>query len=410
MIRTPFSTAIGISQIIRMWWRRGSTRWHITSNPVRRRGAIPTLFSTAIGISQTIRMRPRRGLSPLAHYLQSGAAEGRDPLPFFDSDWYLANNPEVAKAGINPLVHYVQSGAAEGRDPHLLFDCHWYLTKNPDVAESGINPLVHYVLSGASEGRQPRPADRCSRECGVLEIPFEIWRSPPSLVDRDVCLFVTYSPDGHLWNHVLHYLNSLVAEQFSVVLVIATDGIKQVLPPELEAVDGILVRTAHGRDFAAWAAGLAIFPDLWHARTLILANDSVYGPIDGNAFKSVVQRVRSSEASVVALTDSYYNRHHLQSYFIALKKSGLTTPALRQFWAGVRSTDVRNSDDKWDMVISKYELPLLGYLCAHDVPYEVLFPTVRSGEEGTADPTMAGWRHSVSRGFPFLKVKLLRTN
>jgi lipopolysaccharide biosynthesis protein len=350
------------------------------------------------------------GLNPLAHYLRWGAVEGRDPHPLFDSDWYLANNPDVAEVGVNPLAHYLQSGAAEARDPHPLFDSHWYFTKNPDVAEAGVNPLVHYVSSGASEGRQPRPADRSSRECGVLDIPFEIWRSPPSLVDRDVCLFVTYSPGGRIENHVLQYLKSLVAEQFSVVLVIATEGIDHILPPELEIVDGILVRASHGWDFAAWAAALAIFPDLWCAHNLILANDSIYGPIDSYAFKSVAQRVRSSEASVVALTDSYEYRHHLQSYFIALKKSALTDPAIRKFWVGVRSAKVRNSEDKWEKIVYRYELPLIEHLRDHDIHYEVLFPTVETGEKPAANPTLAGWRDLVSRGFPFLKVNLLRNN
>jgi FkbM family methyltransferase len=54
-------------------------------------------------------------VNPLRHYLRRGAAEGRDPSPHFDSDWYLQANPDVAKAGVNPLVHYIKRGASEGR-------------------------------------------------------------------------------------------------------------------------------------------------------------------------------------------------------------------------------------------------------------------------------------------------------
>jgi hypothetical protein len=78
---------------------------------------------------------------------------GRSGL--FDTDWYLAQNPDVAAAGINPLVHYLRHGAAEGRDPNPLFDTDWYLAQNPDVAAAGINPLVHYLRHGAAEGRDP---------------------------------------------------------------------------------------------------------------------------------------------------------------------------------------------------------------------------------------------------------------
>jgi hypothetical protein len=43
----------------------------------------------------------------------------------FDTAWYLAANPDVAAAGVDPLQHYIDYGAAEGRDPNPLFDSEW---------------------------------------------------------------------------------------------------------------------------------------------------------------------------------------------------------------------------------------------------------------------------------------------
>ena len=100
----------------------------------------------------------KAGVNPLRHYLRRGAIEGRDPNPFFDSDWYLERNPDVAKAGINPLRHYLRRGATEGRDPSPLFNTTIYLGRNPDVAKTGLNPLAHYLASGAHNqelGRRP---------------------------------------------------------------------------------------------------------------------------------------------------------------------------------------------------------------------------------------------------------------
>jgi hypothetical protein len=51
-------------------------------------------------------------MNPLRHYIGWGAAEGRDPNPHFDSDWYLERNPDVAVAGANPLSHYIHCGSA----------------------------------------------------------------------------------------------------------------------------------------------------------------------------------------------------------------------------------------------------------------------------------------------------------
>jgi glycosyltransferase involved in cell wall biosynthesis len=87
----------------------------------------------------------KAGVNPLAHYLSSGAYEGRDPHPQFDSSYYLKQNADVAEMRINPLVHYVGAGIAEGRDPNASFDTSDYLEKNPAVALKGFNPLVDFL-------------------------------------------------------------------------------------------------------------------------------------------------------------------------------------------------------------------------------------------------------------------------
>lgn len=112
--------------------------------------------------------------NPLLHFIRSGAAEGRHPGPTFDPDWYLAEYPDVAAAGYNPLIHFLDHGRREGRlatawhrpgfatevtisriRESVFFDADWYLAQNPDVAASRVDPLTHYLLNGASEGRDP---------------------------------------------------------------------------------------------------------------------------------------------------------------------------------------------------------------------------------------------------------------
>jgi hypothetical protein len=75
---------------------------------------------------------------------------------FFDPDWYLRSNLDVAESAEDPLDHYLQFGAKEGRTPSLYFDSKLYLLENPDVAQGGINPLLHYLQYGAAEGRRIR--------------------------------------------------------------------------------------------------------------------------------------------------------------------------------------------------------------------------------------------------------------
>ncbi|RBP04637.1 hypothetical protein DFR50_13821 [Roseiarcus fermentans] len=143
------------------------------------------------------------------HYLEHGAAEGRNPGPQFNTAFYLQNNPDAASSGLNPLVHFIlhgqKAGVASGpptgqevrqqwvRSPDALrrefldalvarrsagateaaaspgrplpeeeefargFDVEFYLESNPDVCEAGINPIVHYLDNGWIEGRDPAP-------------------------------------------------------------------------------------------------------------------------------------------------------------------------------------------------------------------------------------------------------------
>jgi capsular polysaccharide biosynthesis protein len=91
----------------------------------------------------------------IAHYLSEGARRGLDPNPFFDTDWYLRVNPDVARAGFNPLMHFLDWGAEEKRDPSKEFDMARYEEYYPEVAAAGINLLAHFLRYGKAEGRFP---------------------------------------------------------------------------------------------------------------------------------------------------------------------------------------------------------------------------------------------------------------
>jgi GT2 family glycosyltransferase/predicted nucleic acid-binding Zn-ribbon protein len=79
---------------------------------------------------------------------------------FFDPAYYLERNADVAEAGTDPLIHFIDLGAAQGRNPSSFFDTAYYLEHNADVAASRINPLLHFVSRGRSEGRSPKAPKR----------------------------------------------------------------------------------------------------------------------------------------------------------------------------------------------------------------------------------------------------------
>ena len=252
------------------------------------------------------------------------------------------------------------------------------------------------------KGAHPRRPDTLIAECGVLDIPYEILRMPQALAGRDVCVVVIFSAHGQISGHVSRSLRAYKAAEYAVIAVVQTDGLECKLEVALCDCEGILLRANHGWDFAAWATALAVFPDLWSASSLILTNDSIYGPVATENLGNILQRVRRSVKDVVALTDSYQVRRHMMSYFTAITQSGLAHPAIRGFWGAT----VRSLRDK-DRVIALYELTSIDRLSAKGATFEVLFETART-DSVARNPTLSSWRDLLARGFPFVKVQALR--
>ncbi len=67
---------------------------------------------------------------------------------WFDPDWYLLRNPDVARAGIDPVAHYVRYGEREGRRPSLWFDPAWYRAAYALPAEQ--SALQHFLARRTS--------------------------------------------------------------------------------------------------------------------------------------------------------------------------------------------------------------------------------------------------------------------
>jgi glycosyltransferase involved in cell wall biosynthesis len=113
--------------------------------------------------------------NPFLHWLQHrdkpgvlGTMPPNDPMELdilkirerglLDEAYYLANNPDVAKAKVDPVWHYVVSGEREGRRPSATFDPVFYLAANCDIRNAKVNALVHFDEGGRLEGRLPAEA------------------------------------------------------------------------------------------------------------------------------------------------------------------------------------------------------------------------------------------------------------
>ncbi len=93
----------------------------------------------------------------LAHYLDHGWQERRDPSPLFDADYYCAAIPTRTQ-GRDALVVFLQTEVSQARHFHPLFDVDYY---SQQAAAAGLpinkNPLVHYLTVGKVAQLSPHP-------------------------------------------------------------------------------------------------------------------------------------------------------------------------------------------------------------------------------------------------------------
>jgi hypothetical protein len=275
-----------------------------------------------------------------------------------------------------------------------------------------------------------------------------------------VVIFSHFDRHARIRTHTRAYIDALSAEGLDVVFV---SNAARLTPPDLawvrERAVRIVIRRNLGYDFAAWRDAMAACGlPATNTSLLLLANDSVYGPL--YPLRTVLSRIDFNEADVWGATDSWQHRFHLQSFFLAFGPKAFGHEAFGVFWRSIRN--VRSK--AW--VISRYEMGLsralidAGLRCKAIWSYADMIKvlrktvaehdnrdrTVKAGsvsqkepgrENNRLDPenpfAQAGrrnserllrvayrrvplnptadlWRVLIEQGFPFLKRELLRDN
>ena len=88
-----------------------------------------------------------------ALWASGNVVEAVEASLLFDPDWYLQTYPDVPVRRGEALAHYMQTGWMEGKDPGPFFNSRQYLEENSDVARRAICPLLHFLGYGLGEGR-----------------------------------------------------------------------------------------------------------------------------------------------------------------------------------------------------------------------------------------------------------------
>jgi Rhamnan synthesis protein F len=332
-----------------------------------------------------------RPMDPAWHHVSSGRL--LDPNPLFDTEWYVAKRPEAAGRGNVPLLHYLARGAAEGLDPNSDFSSADYFRRYPDARASGLSALEHFMLLGAREGRDPR------RE------PIPQPKSSRNL--RLVCIFSHFDAAGRILPYVQRYLSELSRCGFELHLVSTSPNLRSSDRLKVERA-GVRVhcRENVGMDFASWQWALRHVVPLAEVDWLLLANDSVFGPIFD---LEPVFRSRFAEGSDFwGITDCYETAWHVQSYFLCLRGDVARSEAFRNVFAVdfaglTKQSIIRNGE-----ISLSQSLLRSGFRGSAACPFDRLRI---SSNHSQCNATHFYWDQLIARlHCPFIKRDLIRDN
>ena len=274
-----------------------------------------------------------------------------------------------------------------------------------------------------------------------------IWPRSDAPLGSRVIVFCHFDRAGKVRDYTRDYLAGLAQTGLSIVFVSNSGFLHPESMQFLQRLCGaVLVRQNVGYDFGAWRDCLERMAVPRHdTRMLLLANDSVYGPL--RPLHEMIDRIDFGVADVWGATDSWQTQYHLQSFFLAFGPRALGSEAWGAFWAGVRPVPSK----KW--VIRHYEIGLSQRMIGAGLRLAALWPYVRlvvpESEDEPPDetqvmsrthrldaidpigqarrlqtsriyeaaarrlplnPTSDLWRQLLSSGFPFIKRELLRDN
>jgi hypothetical protein len=223
---------------------------------------------------------------------------------------------------------------------------------------------------------------------------------------RRVCFFAHYHPHGLVADHVLYYLGKLADAGFSVV-VLSTATLVETEKSKLEAASKVLVmRENHGLDFGGWIEAVAHYFPLT-AEFLLLANDSVYGPLSD--LGDFIERLTSIPADFYGVIESYEISRHFQSWFLLLRPSAYRSSAFRDLMSKPIGPTLSKRN-----IIDKYEIGFSNCLEAEGLSGHAAWSAAYSGRiarERGYNPMHMLWRRMIKNyGIPFLKIELLRDN
>lgn len=217
---------------------------------------------------------------------------------------------------------------------------------------------------------------------------------------ENFCIFAHYDRDGVVDPYVYYYLNALRGAGFEIIFVSSSQLQESDLSKLRIMCFDTIIRENVGHDFGSWSVGLQRHKHRIQNR-LLLANDSVYGPIF--PLDLVISRLVACGGDFYGMVKSMEHVPHIQSWFMLFDAKVVHSSAFERIFCQQPKVAPK------EVVISEFELRATQALEAEGFTCSALYDA--SGCALARNPTSYLWRQLVDvYGIPFLKVGMIREN
>lgn len=239
------------------------------------------------------------------------------------------------------------------------------------------------------------------------EIRFDIPGLSPNF-DRPVCLFCSYEKENIVRKNVYFYLNELKRAGFDIIFISTSDVMSN---EDLEKLSRYCIRIINrenkGYDFYGWRTGLEKYPQYRSHTGLLLANDSVVGPLFD--IRNIIARLENFDADIIGMTNCFHFYPHLQSYFLYCKKPVILSEEFARFFRNIDILELKSAIiRKYEVGFSRFFSQRFRIAALYDLESILIQIDYHKKPIRCVEPTFHLWKPLITElKFPFLKKSIV---
>ncbi len=238
---------------------------------------------------------------------------------------------------------------------------------------------------------------------------------------KKICLMSHFDVHDIVDPHVIYYLSKLQIQKIEVIFISSCPTLKEF---EIEKIkpycSTIILKKNFGFDFSCWQEALKHVKNILTYDSLILANDSVYGPLCDLGI--LFSEMEEEKYDLMGALESWERTRHLQSFFLVFNKKIIHDSCFKNFFL----KHIKLSRSKENIIFTT-ELRLANYFRERgfhvgayvSIPtlqnklqkfkYELVYNDYTPDFISAQNPSLFFSDFLIKRlNFPFLKVSLFR--